>query len=63
VIESDVRQIDEWNVQAARQATVQIGLGHGADVDENAPQLAAAAPLFLERFLQVLLRDQLFFEQ
>ena len=42
---------------------MQIGLGHGADVDEHAAELAAAAALLLERFLELLLRDQLLLEQ
>ena len=47
VVERDVREIDERNLQRRRETAVQIGLGHRADVDEHAAELAAAAPLFL----------------
>ena len=62
-VEPEMREIDERNVQRRREAGMQIRLGNGADVDQHAAELAAARALLVERFLELLLGDQLLLEQ
>ena len=63
LIERQLTHVDERDLQVRGEQLVQLLFAHQAHVGEHAAELAAAALLFVERALQLLVREQLLLEQ